>query len=88
MRYGIVAAACALALAGCASPAENAAMPTPEAVANKAADGRGEVRCIDAAMTGSRIRQRVCLSEADWERWQRDSQELLREWQGPKTQAR
>lgn len=48
----------------------------------------GDVRCVDTVITGSRISRRVCLTEAEWERWRRDSQELLREWQGPKTQAR
>jgi hypothetical protein len=53
-----------------------------------AADASSEVRCIDTAITGSRIPKRVCLTEAQWERWRMDSQELLREWQGPKTGTR
>lgn len=49
---------------------------------------RSDVRCVDTAITGSRIARRICLTEAEWERWRMDSQELLREWQGPKTGAR
>lgn len=109
MRQGIAVLACALALAGCATPSERTATPgiapvnaaaqqpdttmAPPAAGEAQltagnADGQGDVRCVETAITGSRIPRRICLTEAEWERWRMDSQELVREWQGPKTGAR
>lgn len=87
-------------LAGCASapPAAEAghtestavatAQPSAEVAQGSRWERRNEVRCIDTKITGSHFQRRVCMTEAQWDKLEQDSRQLLLEWQGPKGGAR
>lgn len=91
----IILAIAVLPLAACAGtrpPAPSTSPPvaqqaTPE-VATAELDRRAQrkqVRCEELVMTGSRLRQRVCLTEGEWEEWEIRSREMVRHMQGPRT---
>lgn len=56
-----------------------------EVVETAAVPDRNKVRCITEAVTGSRIGQRVCRTEAEWDRIRQASQDFTRAMQGPQT---
>lgn len=84
-------------LVGCASSANRNDPAADTAVASQDGDSHVEVietaavpdsqkiRCITEAVTGSRIGQRVCRTEAEWERIRQASQDYTRAMQGPLT---
>jgi hypothetical protein len=49
-----------------------------------AADGQ-TIRCVNEAVTGSRVPQRVCRTEAEWQRLEEASKDYTRGVQGPLT---
>ena len=49
-----------------------------------AADGQ-TVRCVNEAVTGSRVPQRVCRTEAEWQQLEEASKDYTRSAQGPLT---
>lgn len=91
----IVLAIVSLPLAGCvaarppapAAPVAVAPQGTPAAAATETdwRAQRAEIRCQDLVMTGSRLRQRICLTEGEWQEWEIRSKEMVRQMQGPRT---
>jgi hypothetical protein len=79
-------------LAGCAAGgAEPAAVrgAKPVAAAGNVATGLNadgeKLRCINEPVTGSRVPQRVCRTEAEWRRLEEASKDYARDVQGPLT---
>lgn len=89
--------AAAMLFAGCAStPAERAPAAAATAPAtSEAADGAAQptavaavddgqrIRCISEPVTGRRIPERVCRTEAQWRQIRENSQRYTRDLQGP-----
>jgi len=73
----------AMFVSGCAGGVA-AAKPAPGGDTFVAADGQ-TVRCINAAATGSRVPQRVCRTEAEWQRLEESSRDYARGVQGALT---
>lgn len=73
----------ALAAYGCAGEG-GAAQPGPAADTFVAADGQ-TVRCVNEAVTGSRVPQRVCRTGAEWQQIEEASKAYARDAQGPLT---
>lgn len=77
---GVLAVWSALAVAaGCAGT------PTgPSATSASLVPADGEwIRCVDEPLTGSRIPQRKCLTEDQWQRLEEASKQGARDMQGP-----
>ena len=75
--------AAAAAVCGCAGGATTAASGS---AGNTfvAADGQ-TIRCVNETATGSRVPQRVCRTEAEWQRLEEASKDYTRGVQGPLT---
>ena len=75
--------AAALAVSGCAGGGATAGRVS-SGDAFVAADGQ-TVRCVNEAVTGSRVPQRVCRTEAEWRRLEEASKDYARGVQGALT---
>lgn len=73
--------AVALLVCGCAGDGATA-RPGPAGDTFVAADGQA-VRCVNEAATGSRVPQRVCRTEAEWQRLEESGKDYARGVQGP-----
>jgi hypothetical protein len=85
MNQILVSLAAALLLAGCATGAndgDRASGGTPadadSGAAADAADG-SEIRCMYRKGTGSRLAERDCRTEAEWERVRQAAEQRLRD---------
>jgi len=78
LTLALVGAACATNETG-VEPASAAGQTSPnQQIA--AGEGRERVRCERMRTTGSRLpAQRICRTEAEWEAYRRNAQELMRE---------
>ena len=75
--------AAALVVCGCAGGATTAERDSAGDTF-VTADGQ-TVRCVNEAVTGSRVPQRVCRTEAEWRRLAEASKDYARGAQGPLT---
>ena len=73
--------AAALAVCGCAGGGTTAERGS-SGNTFVAADGQ-TVRCVDEAVTGSRVPQRICRTEAMWRQLEEQGQGRTRDLQGP-----
>ena len=62
-----------------------AAQQSPSAAAGT---GDAQVRCVYQPVTGSRVRQRVCRTEAEWKQLTAEGQQAVRDLQKPIAQGR
>lgn len=75
--------AAAVAVCGCAGGATTAGRGS-DGNTFVAADGQ-TIRCVNEAVTGSRVPQRICRTEAEWQRLEEASKDYARGAQGPLT---
>ncbi|MBL8774177.1 MAG: hypothetical protein JNK30_22505 [Phenylobacterium sp.] len=78
----LVLAAALFAAAEPAAPAATAAAPPTKS--DKAKDPSAQV-CKREAVLGSRMKQRVCMTQAEWDQRQRDDREMLDKAQSAKS---
>jgi Flp pilus assembly protein TadB len=76
LRTALLLAVLPLSLAACATmtPEEQAARQEQRAQQTQTAE-EGGLRCRTIRQTGSRVGNRVCMSDEEWEAQRRDSQE-------------
>lgn len=58
----------------------------PKTAAPAAADG-SQIRCVYQPVTGSRVRQKTCRTEAEWKQLTLEGQQAVRELQKPIAQG-
>lgn len=73
-------------LAGAADPAQTAAAATTAAATPAKADkpGKDGMVCKKEAVLGSRMKQRVCMTQADWDQRKNDARDDVEKSQSVK----
>lgn len=84
-RVAVLPAVLAVASLACGCAGAGAPVqPAPAGDTFVGADGQA-MRCVNEAVTGSRVPQRVCRTEAEWRRMEEAGREYTRDAQGALT---